>query len=325
MIRRAAIILGLVTLIGCGHTKDIHPVAAWNSSLESELTHSFENKKFVLGHTFNIGPRLNDFSANLADPRPFDAFVVTDADGYQHSLAAGGKTLPIGTPVQIEGFIPPTTSMWPGTLSAENDPADGQLRVIFKVREGGQKGRFIAVLPVGAQTGVELRGAMNQRFQSETWLKSWFATRSPEVKEAIENKKVISGMSNAEVRVAVGVATNEAERAQAGPQFIARYGDLQVVFAGATVLETKSLRAEAERKRAEEAKRKLEEEERLAKLEAEDKAAAEKARAEAEAEADAKAKAEAEKARATKKKNPQGSDLDDIPVIKAQDSKESEE
>ncbi|MEC8051299.1 MAG: hypothetical protein VX210_10945 [Myxococcota bacterium] len=325
MIRRAAITLGLVTLIGCGHTKDIHPVAAWNSSLESELTHSFENKKFVLGHTFNIGPRLNDFSANLADPRPFDAFVVTDADGYQHSLAAGGKTLPIGTPVQIEGFIPPTTSMWPGTLSAENDPADGQLRVIFKVREGEQKGRFIAVLPVGAQTGVELRGAMNQRFQSETWLKSWFATRSPEVKEAIENKKVISGMSNAEVRVAVGVATNEAERAQAGPQFIARYGDLQVVFAGATVLETKSLRAEAERKRAEEAKRKLEEEERLAKLEAEDKAAAEKARAEAEAEADAKAKAEAEKARATKKKNPQGSDLDDIPVIKVQDSKESEE
>ena len=62
-------------------------------------------------------------------------------------------------------------------------------------------------------------------------------------------------MSNAEVRVAVGVATNEAQRAQAGPQFIARYGDLQVVFAGATVLETKSMRAEAERKRAEEAKR----------------------------------------------------------------------
>ena len=130
-------------------------------------------------------------------------------------------------------------------------------------------------------------------------------------------------MSNAEVRVAVGVATNEAERAQAGPQFIARYGDLQVVFAGATVLETKSLRAEAERKRAEEAKRKLEEEERIAKLEAEDKAAAEKARAEAEA--DAKAKAEAEKARTTNKKKPQSSDLDDIPVIKAQDSTESKE
>ena len=103
--------------------------------------------------------------------------------------------------------------------------------------------------------------------------------------------------------MAVGVATNEAQRAQAGPQFIARYGDLQVVFAGATVLETKSMRAEAERKRAEEAQKKLEEEERIAKLEAEDKAAAEKARAEAEAEADAKAKAEeAEKARAKRRK-----------------------
>ena len=61
--------------------------------------------------------------------------------------------------------------------------------------------------------------------------------------------------SNAEVRVSVGVATNEIERAQAGPQFYARYGDLQV-FAGATVLETKSLRAEAERKRAEAAQKK---------------------------------------------------------------------
>ena len=70
MIRRAAIILGLASLVGCGHSKDVHPVAAWNSSLESELTHSFENKKFVLGHTFNIGPRLNDFSANLADLAP---------------------------------------------------------------------------------------------------------------------------------------------------------------------------------------------------------------------------------------------------------------
>ena len=98
MIRRAAIILGLASLVGCGHSKDIHPVAAWNSSLESELTHSFENKKFVLGHTFNIGPRLNDFSANLADPRPFDAFVVTDADGLvselleRRRLARGRRT-----------------------------------------------------------------------------------------------------------------------------------------------------------------------------------------------------------------------------------------
>ncbi len=323
MIRSAAIILAVAFLAGCGHTKDIHPVAAWNANLESELIHSFENKKFVLGHTFNIGPRLSDFSANLADPRPFDAFVVTDADGIQHSLAAGGKMLPVGTPVEIERFIPPTTSMWPGTQSAENDPADGQIRVLFKVREGEQKGRFIAVLPVGAQSGVELRGAMNQRFQSETWLNSWFATRSKDVKDAIEGKKVIPGMSNAEVRVAVGVATNESERAQAGPQFTARYGDLQVIFAGATVLETKSLRAEAERKRAEEAQKKLEEEARIAKLEAEDKAAAEKARIEAEAEAEAKAKAQANKA--VEAKNTSDDDLADIPVITNQESTESKE
>ena len=50
------------------------------------------------------------------------------------------------------------------------------------------------------------------------------------------------------------------------------------------------------------------------------------ARAEAEAEADAKAKAEeAKRARATKKKASNGDDLADIPVIKAEDSKESKE
>lgn len=320
---RAIIILAFAGTVGCSHAEQTYPVATWTTQLESELSHSFANKQKVLGHTFNVGPRIADLSAALADPRPFDAFVVTDADGVQHTLAAGGKTLPVGTPVEIEGFIPPKTSIWPGKLSSETDPSDGHVRVLFKVREGDLKGRFAVVLPVNASDSVSVRGAMNQRFQSSDWLNTWFATRSAEVKEAIQNKTVLPGMSNAEVRVAVGVATNEAERAQAGPQFTAHYGDLQVIFAGATVLETKSLKAEAERKRAEEAQKKLEEEKRLAELEAADKAAAEKARAEAEAEAEAKAKAE--EAAKKKKRKAAADELDGIPVIKPQESSESKE
>ena len=323
MIHRVLVILSFTALVGCGHATQTHPTAEWNSQLESELSYSFGAKEKVLGHTFNVGPRVEDLGASLADPRPFDAFVVTDADGAQHSLAAGGKTIPVGTVVEIEGFVPPTTSIWPGQHSSETDPSDGQIRVLFKVREGETKGRFAVVLPVSANDSVSIRGAMNQKFQTKTWLDTWFATRSDEVKTAIKTKAVLPGMSNAEVRVAVGVASNEAERAQAGPQFIAQYGDLQVVFAGATVLETKSLRAEAERKRAEEAKLKLEEEKRLAELEAADKAAAEKARAEAEAEADAKAKAE--EAAKKKKQKAQAEDVSGIPVIKAVESKESKE
>lgn len=323
MIHRTLVTLSVVALIGCGHANQTHPIATWNSQVESELAHSYGQKEKVLGHTFNVGPRIDDLGASLADPRPFDAFVVTDADGVQHSLAAGGKTIPVGTIVEIEGFVPPTTSMWPGQHSSETDPSDGQIRVLFKVRDGDTKGRFAVVLPVSATDSVSLRGAMNQKFQSKNWLDTWFATRSDEVKTAIREKSVLPGMSNAEVRVAVGVATNESERAQAGPQFVAQYGDLQVVFAGANVLETKSLRAEAERKRAEEAQKKLEEEKRLAELEAADKAAAEKARAEAEAEADAKAKAE--EAAKLKKKKAQAEDVSGIPVIKAMESEESKE
>ena len=323
MLQRIIITASFVTLIGCGHSKTKHPIAAWNTQLESELTHSYSQKTLVLGHTFNVGPRIDELGASLADPRPFDAFVVTDADGAQHALAAGGKTIPVGTKVEIEGFVPPTTSLWPGTHSSETDPSDGQIRVLFKVRDGDTKGRFAVVLPVTANDSVSLRGAMNQKFQSKTWLDTWFATRSEEVKTAILEKKVLPGMSNAEVRVAVGVASNESERSKAGPQFTAQYGDLQVVFAGATVQETKSLRAEAERQRAEEAKKKLAEEKRLAELEAADKAEAEKARAEAEAAAVAKAEAEA--AAEKSKKKAEAEDVSGIPVIRASDSKESQE
>ena len=320
MIARVLLGAALFVVIGCGHSGEVHPVASWNSTMESELSHSYLDKTLVLGHTFNVGPRIGDFSAHLADPRPFDAFAVTDADGLQKSLADGGKRLMIGTPVVIEGFLPPTTSFWPGQASAENDPSDGQVRVLFKVNSGETKGRFVAVLPVAAQNPIALRDAMNQRFQSKSWVDTWFASRTPEIQTALREKQVLAGMSNAEVRVAVGVASNESERALAGPSFVASYGDLQVVFAGATVAETKSMRAEAERIRAEEAAKKLAEEQRIAELEAADKKAAAEARAKAEAEADAKVAPEEKKATPIP-----ADDLSDIPVVKAKESKESTE
>ena len=187
MIRRAAITLSLMLLVGCGHTKDIHPVAAWNANLESELSHSFENKEFVLGHTFNIGPRLNDFSANLADPRPFDAFAVTDADGFSIRQLPAGKCHQSAHRSRSSASFPQRHPSGPGR-SARKTTQPTVKSACYLKSAMVSKGTFHCCSRPRHNQASSC-AAMNQRFQSETWLNSWFATRTNEVKEAIKAKK----------------------------------------------------------------------------------------------------------------------------------------
>ena len=135
---------------------------------------------------------------------------------------------------------------------------------------GGSSLPLIVVLSRTIPSPDAFRKETRKLLKDPIWVMNWLNHRAPTTIGAIFEKKVVEGMSQAEMMASLGWPRNAADSADAEViEWVADYGDQQITLQGNMVTQIVSRRAEAEKIRA---------------------AAAEKARILAE-----KARAEAEK------------------------------
>lgn len=155
------------------------------------LPKAFEGKLYYLRSSLNVMPFFADDSKRLVSPLPADSILLLqDSQGAPISPGAVESVLPMGSKVRVEKVELPT-----GLVVAR--------RPLYTPREspwvylslaGKPHGRpFVAVLRPGIASREEMLAALKD-ILSEDEPSLWLKNVAPEIRRAIEEKRLVAGM-----------------------------------------------------------------------------------------------------------------------------------
>jgi hypothetical protein len=203
-----------------------------------EVQQAFNERTVVLATALNTAPFFGDAGRRFADNRSIDRIFVTNRSGERLKVPAfNGPRVPVGTPVRVESVIFPKASLLGVLEDRSSSEPNAHVWVVLK-RLDRRDTPLVIVLPGNIQDADGVREHLQEFLASPEWFAQWMATRSPEVRAAIERKAIVPGMSRAELYAAVGRPFNYRDLDGAALHAVAEYGDQRVTLRGDRVMDT---------------------------------------------------------------------------------------
>ncbi len=167
----------------------------------ARLAQDFEGGVFHLRASMTVTPFFSDGTRRLVSQLPADSIhVLDDTEGKPILPGEQEAILPLGTRVRVDKVEFPTgLVVTKRPLYSPRDVPWVYLSVV-----GEPRGRpYVAVLRPGIKTREEFVAAMDQLVTKDD-PSVWLAKYSPELKQAILEKRLVAGMDSAAVELAWG-------------------------------------------------------------------------------------------------------------------------